>query len=282
MSSKSPVRSCEDVDETTLSYAEIKALCAGNPLIAEKMNLDIEIAKLRLLKSDYLNQHYRLEDRLMLYYPEQIAKCKQRIVGIEKDIETYKQRCTPKNEFPEMIVLGKTCYEKADAANALLDACKSVTAKEELSVGSYMGFKLNLCLDPFKHQIALLIKGALTYEVLLGTDAFGNITRLNNALEKLPEYKDDACEQLKNLYAQQDAAKEELNNPFTLDAQIKEKEARLAALDAQLNMDDVETVPKEQENQDVQQQSAANKRKLYDKGKGDEKERERRHREEAR
>jgi hypothetical protein len=266
MSSKSPVRSCEDVDETALSYAEIKALCAGNPLIAEKMNLDNEVAKLRMLKSEHNSQHYRLEDALMKHYPEQITAVIERITGIEKDIAMYnaeKEKHTTVQEdidqrdaglapprsardldatsrcFPGMTINNVAYTEKEPAAKALLESCKGVRGKSaDVPIGEYMGFKLSLQYESFGQQIHLLIRGAMTYRVDLGTDAFGNITKINNALDKLPERLEGAKSQLENLNRQSDAARIEITKPFAQEAELQQKEARLALLNADLNIDD--------------------------------------------
>jgi predicted nucleic acid-binding Zn-ribbon protein len=251
MSSKSPVRSCEDVDETALSYAEIKALCAGNPLIAEKMNLDNEVAKLRMLKSEHQSQHFRLEDDILKRFPEQIISVKERIAGIEKDIETYaaeKAKCvdiqtgadavsvSPK--FPGMTIYGATYDEKETAAKALLESCKGVKGvHSDVPIGEYMGFKMSLHYESFAQQINLLMRGVMTYKIDLGTDSFGNITRINNALEKLPERLDGAKSQLENIEKQVEAAKLEVKKPFEQEDELQEKEARLALLNADLNID---------------------------------------------
>jgi len=213
MSSKSPVRSCEDVDETALSYAEIKALCAGNPLIAENMNLDNEVAKLRMLKAEHKSQHYRLEDDLMKRFPEQITSVTERISGIEKDIAMYaaeKEKSveiqsglggvvSASSKFPGMTVNGVAYTEKEPAAKALLESCKGVKGRlTDVPVGEYMGFKMSLRYESFGQQINLLLRGAMTYQIELGTDALGNITRLNNALDKLPERLDGAKSQFEN------------------------------------------------------------------------------------
>jgi hypothetical protein len=200
MSSKSPVRSCEDVDEAVLDYAKIKALCAGNPLIAEKMNLDIEVQKLRMLKGEYNSQRYRLEDQLLKHFPQQIAATAERIKGIEADIAAYaaeKEKCVEvktvngaasvTTKFPGMTINGVTHTEKEPAAKALLEACKSITDTSGTSVGEYMGFKLAIKFDTFSKQFSLLMRGKMTYSVELGTDAFGNISRINHALDKLVE-----------------------------------------------------------------------------------------------
>jgi hypothetical protein len=251
MSSKSPVRSCDDVDETALSYAEIKALCAGNPLIAEKMALDNDVAKLRMLKSEYKSQHYRLEDSLIKTYPQQIKAVTERIAGIEKDIAAYaaeKEKCTQvtmaggaasvETKFPGMIINGVAYTEKEPAAKALLEACKGIKGREtELPVGEFMGFRLSLSYASFGQTINLLMRGTMTYQTELGTDAFGNITRITNALDKLPERLQGSREQLANYEKQVAAAKEELAKPFSLEDELQAKEARLALLNADLNID---------------------------------------------
>jgi hypothetical protein len=251
MSSKSPVRSCDDVDETALSYAEIKALCAGNPLIKEKMELDVLVAKLRMLKADHRSQHYRLEDDLLKKFPEQISAVTARIAGIEKDIVQYEAECAKCTgvttnpaggvsvgvKFAGITIGGVHYTEKEPAAKALLEACKGVTDKSDKPIGEYMGFKLAIRYDSFNQQMQLLLRGAMTYVTDLGTDAFGNITRINNCLEKLPERLAGAKAQLANVNNQVEAAKLELEKPFTQEAELQEKEARLALLNADLNID---------------------------------------------
>jgi hypothetical protein len=251
MSSKSPVRSCDDVDETALSYAEIKALCAGNPLIAEKMQLDNDVAKLRMLKSEYRSQHYRLEDNLIKTFPGQIKAVTERIEGIEKDIAAYaaeKGKCitttitdgtaSVETFFPGMTVDGVVYAEKEPAAKALLEACKGIKARDtELLVGEFMGFKLSLSYASFGQIINLMMRGVMTYQVELGTDAFGNIQRITNALDKLPERLEGQKEQLADYEKQVAAAKEELAKPFSMEVELQAKEARLALLNADLNID---------------------------------------------
>ncbi|MDR1321589.1 MAG: helicase [Gracilibacteraceae bacterium] len=252
MSSKSPVRSCEDVDATALSYAEIKALCAGNPLIAEKMNLDNEVAKLRMLRSEHQSQHYRLEDRLLQSFPQQITSVTERIAGIEKDIAMYaaeKEKHVEVQEsqtggvsaaakFPGMTVKGALYPEKEAAAKALLDACKGVKgAYADVPVGEYMGFDLSMRYETIMQQFSLLIRGAMTYQIDLGTDGLGNITRINNALDKLPERLEGAESQLADINRQILAAKLELEKPFEQETELAEKEARLALLNADLNIE---------------------------------------------
>jgi N12 class adenine-specific DNA methylase len=250
MSSKSPVRSCEDVDESVLSYAEIKALCAGNPLIAEKMNLDIEVAKLRMIKAEYQSQRFRLEDDLLTNYPTKITAVSERITGIEKDITLYnaeKEKCvvmetndaegvTVSTAFPVMTINGVSYAEKEPAAKALVEACKSMSDKKEVVlIGEYMGFQMSLSRD--HAEINLILRGSMSYETSLGSDTFGNITRINNTLAALPERLEKVKDQLNTLYGQQEAAKRELEKPFTLTDELAEKEARLARLNAELNID---------------------------------------------
>jgi hypothetical protein len=273
MTSKSPARSCEDCDETALSYAEIKALCAGNPLIAEKMQLDNDVAKLRMLKGEYNSRHYRLEDGLLKNLPQQAAAIKACITGIEKDIAAYaaeKEKCvevTMKNgvanvtsKFPGMTINDVTHTEKEPAAKALLEACKGIKGREtELPVGEFMGFKLSLSYANFGQTVNLLMRGTMTYQTELGTDAFGNIARITNALDKLPERLESQKDRLANCEAQAVAAKEELAKPFALEDELKAKEARLIELDKALNigfneaeaaeLDNAET-PDEAEKQD--------------------------------
>jgi hypothetical protein len=251
MSSKSPVRSCDDVDETSLSYAEIKALCAGNPLIKEKMNLDIDVARLRLLKNEHLNLRYRLEDSLLIKLPEKATEVTERIAGIEKDIAMYRERqskvvdvqtnaaggAAVSAKFPGMTINNVTYTEKEPAAKALVEACKSVTVKQDAAVGEYMGFHLSIRFDGFAKDFKLLLRGQMTYQIELGADAFGNITRINNALADLPKRLEGAKLQLDDIHNQQIAAQEELDKPFTLETELAEKEARLALVNSDLNLD---------------------------------------------
>lgn len=244
------MRSCQDVDETALSYAEIKALCAGNPLIKEKMELDNEVAKLRMLQAEHKSQHYRLEDSLLTHFPQQIKSVTERIEYITKDIAKYAElkeksvdiqmldgaTCVGA-KFPSMVIKGVTHTEKEPAAKALLDACSGIIDNGDKQIGEYMGFKLSISFDSFSKQIKLQMRGNLTYQIDLGTDAFGNITRINNALEELPKRLEGIQSQLDNLYSQQEAAKVELALPFEQEPVLAEMEARLALLNADLNID---------------------------------------------
>ena len=238
MTSKSPVRSCDDVDEQALSYAEIKALCAGNPLIKEKMDLDIDVARLKVLKADHQSQQYRMEDKLLKYFPAEIEKQTGYIHGFEADIKTVEAHPQISEGFCGMDIRGKHYAEKADAGEWILAACKEVKSSDPVPLGSYRGFQMELSFDSFRHEYDIILKGAMSHRVALGTDARGNITRLDNALSGIPERLERANEQLTNFYNQQEAAKAELGKPFPQEAELAAKSQRLAELDAALNMED--------------------------------------------
>lgn len=238
MTSKSPVRSCDDVDEQALSYAEIKALCAGNPLIKEKMDLDIDVARLKVLKADHQSQQYRLEDKLLKYFPAQIEQQTGYIHGYEADIKTIEANPQIHEGFCGMEILGKHYAEKADAGEIILAACKEMKGTDPIPLGSYRGFQMELSFDSFRHEFDIVLKGSMSHRVALGTDARGNLTRLDNALAGVPEKLENAKEQLTNLYNQQEAAKVELGKPFPQEAELAMKSQRLAELDAALNMED--------------------------------------------
>ena len=238
MTSKSPVRSCDDVDEQALSYAEIKALCAGNPLIKEKMDLDIDVARLKVLKADHQSQQYRMEDKLLKYFPAEIEKQTGYIHGFEADIKTVEAHPQISEGFCGMDIRGKHYAEKADAGEWILAACKEVKGSDPVPLGSYRGFQMELSFDSFRHEYDIVLKGSMSHRVALGTDARGNITRLDNALAGIPEKLERANEQLTNLYNQQEATKGELGKPFPQETELMAKSQRLAELDAALNMED--------------------------------------------
>ena len=238
MTSKSPVRSCDDVDEQTLSYAEIKALCAGNPLIKEKMDLDIEVARLKVLKADHQSQQYRMEDKLLKYFPAEIERQTGYIHGFEADIKTVEANPQIAEGFCGMDIRGKHYSEKEDAGEWILAACKEVKGSEPVPLGEYRGFQMELSFDSFRHEFDIVLKGAMSHRVALGTDARGNITRLDNALASVPDRLEKAKEQLNNLYNQQEATKSELGKLFPQEAELTAKSQRLAELDAALNMED--------------------------------------------
>ena len=238
MTSKSPVRSAEDIDETALSYAEIKALCSGNPHIKEKMDLDIEVQKLKLLRSNHMSQRYALEDQLIRKFPNEIASMHQWIDGLEADMALLKDKTQPNADgFCPMVIGGQTYTEKKAAGTALLDACNALTGTDPVSIGSYRGFQMMLCFDSFEKLFKISMQGALTYKVGLGTDVFGNIQRMDNLLESMPTRQLDYKEKLKNLEIQVENAKQEIAKPFPREEELKEKAARLDQLNILLNMD---------------------------------------------
>jgi N12 class adenine-specific DNA methylase len=253
MTSKSPVRSCEDIDETALSYAEIKALCAGDERIKEKMDLDIDVSKLRLLKASHQSQQYRLEDNLLKYFPEQIERNKGFIAGLEADMKTLAEHPHPKDGFVGMVVRGDTLTDKDNAGAAILEACKEVKGIDPLEIGSYRGFTMSLSVENFAKDFILTLKGQMTHRVTLGTDARGNLTRIDNALAAMPERLKNVHSQLDNLYSQMAAAKSEIGKPFPQEAELQEKSARLAELNALLDIDG--KAPAQQQTENVMEKS---------------------------
>ena len=237
MTSKSPVRSCDDVDETALSFAEIKALCAGDPRIKERMDLDVDVARLKLLKADHQSKQYRLEDQLLKTFPEEIEKNKGFIAGLETDMKTLAEHPHPEDGFAGMEVRGDTLTDKENAGAALLDACKEVKGADPVPVGSYRGFAMSVSFDAFRQEYMLLLKGQMTHRATLGTDPRGNLTRIDNALSQMPQRLEAVKNQLDNLYQQQAAAKAEVGKPFPQEQELRDKSARLAELDVLLNMD---------------------------------------------
>ena len=237
MTSKSPVRSCEDVDETALSYAEIKALCAGDPRIKEKMDLDIDVARLKLLKADHLSQQYRLEDNLLKHFPEQIEKVKGLIAAFKTDIETLAAHPHPENGFAGMVVKGDALTDKDNAGAALLEACKEATGLDPVEIGTYRGFTMSVTLEDFGKEYVLTLKGEMPHRVSLGKDARGNLIRIDNALNEMSDWLRSQEAQLQNLYTQVETAKAELGKPFPQEAELRQKSERLAELNALLDID---------------------------------------------
>ena len=238
MTSKSPARSCDDVDEQALSYAEIKALCAGDPQIKEKMDLDIEVARLKVLKADHMSQHFRLEDRLLKYFPAEIEKNQEIIRGITADIQTAAEHPHPADGFAGMKIGEAIFTEKIDAGKAIIEACRNLKGDGPVPLGEYRGFSMELCFNAFSKEFEVILKGALNYKVALGEDARGNLIRMDNALSGLSGRLERVQNELMNLKNQQNAAREELQKPFPQEQELAEKSARLAELDAALNMDD--------------------------------------------
>ena len=236
MTSKSPVRSCEDVDEQVLSYAEVKALCAGNPLIKEKTNLEVEVAKLKILKADYQSQRYRLENRLPKDFPASIQYKQSEIAAVRRDAETAKNHPQGK-EFCGIEIRGMHFDDKLAAGERLLTACQEMPSGEAVTLGNYRGFGLDLQFDSFRNEYQAILRGETSHFVSLGTDARGNLTRIDNALDNLPERVEQAENALQALYQQRDAAQAELEKPFPQEEELAAKSARLAELDSLLNMD---------------------------------------------
>ena len=238
MTSKSPVRSCEDVDATALSYAEIKMLAADNPHIKEKMDLDIQVQKLRILKSNYLSEKYELEDKIIKYYPTTIARTKETIAGLEKDILLAKEHPKPLDDtFVGIEVKGVSYSEKAEGGQKIIDACKEMTSPDPVPLGKYRGFDLELSFDTFEKAYQVKIKGSLSRSVSLGTDATGNITRIDNAIEKISERLEAKSRELSTLEQQFATAKAEVEKPFDKEEELTEKTNRLNVLNGLLNVD---------------------------------------------
>ena len=237
MTSKSPVRSCDDVDETALSFAEIKALCAGDPRIKERMDLDVEVAKLKLMKADHQSKQYRLEDQLLKYFPQEIETNKGYIQGFEADLETLAAHPHPADGFAGMEIRGDLLTDKENAGAALLDACKEVKTSDPVQIGSYRGYAMSVEFSAWKQEYTLLLKGQMTHRATLGTDPRGNLTRIDNALTQMPQRLEAVKNQLENLYQQQAAAKEEVGKPFPFEDDLRVKSARLVELDTLLNID---------------------------------------------
>ena len=250
MTSKSPVRSCEDVDEQALSYAEIKALCAGNPLIKEKMDLDVQVAKLKVLKADHQSQKFRLQDKLLTKFPADIQEANAHIAGLKSDAQLAAAHPQGKEEFCGMVIKGVAYDEKKTAGERLMLACSELPNAEEKVIGNYRGFELSLRFDAFRTEYQALLKGRREYTVPLGNDPLGNIIRLDNSLNNFPERITSAENELDTLHQQQAAAQIEVEKPFPQEEELAEKSARLAELNAQLDVDEKSHEPEQEEQPD--------------------------------
>ena len=246
MTGKSPLRSAEDVDEAALSYGEIKALATGNPLIIEKMDLDVAVNKLNLLKSDYLNQKYLLEDKISRYYPEKIAEYTERIEKMGMDIQTFNRTDQGKDNFAPMTLQGQTYYEKKEAGEKLIELCKEAKMADNLQVGSWRGFELSLSFDRFEKAYIMTLQGELKHYVTLGADIYGNLQRMNNLLEKMPEVRDTLQMKLAETKKQLANAQKEVQAPFMYEEELHTKKERLDTLNALLSMDE-KTIAVEEE-----------------------------------
>ena len=239
MTSKSPVRSCEDIDEAALSYAEVKALATGNPYIKEKMDLDIQVSKLKLLKANHTSQRYRLEDNIAKHYPMQITALKERLEGYRTDIQTYAaHKPVDKDDF-SMKIGNRTYTDKKEAGAALIDMCRSAKQPNmAVTIGEYQGFKMSVSFDSFFSKFTISLKGSLSHEVEIGADPLGNLQRLSNALEGMTGKMADVEQKLSNVEHQLETAKVEVTKPFAQEPELAEKLERLAELNALLNMDE--------------------------------------------
>lgn len=248
MTSKSPVRSCEDIDEAALSYAEIKALCAGDERIREKMDLDVDVARLRLMKANHQSQQYRLEDNILRHFPAQIEENKGFLSGFEADMKTLEQHPHPKDGFAGMEVKGDSLTDRDNAGAAILEAFKDAKGLESVPIGTYRGFSMSLTVENFGKDFILTLKGKMSHRVELGKDARGNLVRIDNALAQMPERLQTVQGRLENVQAQLATAKAELGKPFPQETELKEKSARLAELNAELNIDDRTPMEQAEEN----------------------------------
>lgn len=239
MTSKSPARSCEDIDETALSYAEIKMLATGDPHIKEKMDLEIDVSRLKLVKANHQSQKFAMQDRLLKFFPREVKLTEERIAGFKSDMALYEQHKT--EDFPGMVLRGVNYAEKKDAGATLIETCKAQTSPEQKEVGNFRGFTLMLSYDTFGKTFKLTLKGALSHTIDLGSDIHGNIQRMENVFEAFPT-RLNACEQaLANLQTQIEIAKAEVEKPFAQENELRTKSARLTELDFMLNMDKRET-----------------------------------------
>ena len=237
MTSKSPVRACDDIDEATLSYAEVKALCAGDDRIREKMDLDVEVAKLKLLKSNHQSQQFRMQDDIMKHYPEKIESYRHVIAGLERDQKTVESHPHPTDGFAGMDVKGDFLTDKDNAGAAILEACKDAKGLEPVSIGNYRGFAMSITVEDFGRQYILSLKGEMSHRVELGKDVRGNLIRIDNALGSIPGRIQAAQAQLENVQNQLETAKAEVGKPFPQEEELRTKSARLNELNAELNID---------------------------------------------
>ena len=238
MTSKTPLRAAEDVDETALNYAEIKALASGNPLIIEKCNLDMEVGKLTMLKANHLSQKYALEELVIRKYPEAIKLLTERLAGYEQDIQLVAAHPKLPEQFPPMEIMGTTYAEKEPAGRAIIDACAKMTGSDAVFLGQYRGFSMVLVYDGPSNEYRLTLKGTLSHTAVLGADVYGNLTRIDNVLDGFTTKRDTIIAELDNTRVQLENAKTELAAPFSREAELTEKTARLKELNILLNMDE--------------------------------------------
>lgn len=261
MTSKSPARTIEDVDETALSYAEIKALATGNPHIKEKMDLDIQVSKLQLLKQNFLSQKYEMEDKVAKTYPEEIESLEERIASYREDIALVKAH-TPSNRevFPDMVINGKLYRDKQEAGKAVIEACQSMTSPDAVTIGSYRGLAMNLQYNAFRKEFIITLKGKLKHQVGLGNDIYGNITRLDNKIEQFEDNLSRCMEKMETVKIQLETAKEEVKKEFPREKELAEKLVRLGELNALLDMDKKENILLDSEPDETEQKPEKNSR----------------------
>lgn len=269
MTSKSPVRSAEDIDETALSYAEVKMLATGNPYIKEKMDLDIQVQKLKMLKSNFLSEKYGLEDKVIKFYPQQIAYLKSHVEGLTKDVETAKLHPKPIDEQPlGMMVSGVSYSEKAEAGQAIINACKSMNSPDAIPLGEYRGFQMELYFDTVQRNYVVKLKGETSRDVPLGDDAHGNIVRIDNGIERFEEALADTKNSLENTEKQFETAKQEITKPFAKEEELRAKTARLDELNILLNMDKKEMRLSAESLMRAKQSAAERRNRMRDKQEG--------------
>ena len=248
MTSKSPVRSCEDVDETALSYAEIKALCAGDPRIKEKMDLDVDVARLRLMKADHQSKQFRLEDQVLKNFPQQMERYRGYITGFQHDLATLAAHPLPPENFVGLEIMGKHYADKEAAGEAILAVCKdAVKTNDEAEVGHYRGLSMTISFNPFDNKFEMSLRGSMSHRLVLSGDVKGNLTRMENALGNISSRMSDAQAQLDTLHQQMAAAKEELGKAFPQEEELQEKSARLTTLNALLNIDKSHSSPEQED-----------------------------------
>jgi len=239
MTSKSPVRSCDDIDDDSLSYAEIKALATGNPLIIEKSQLDSDVGRLKMLKADHQSQQYRLQDDILQHLPLRIEAAKSHISGFKSDMERLETNTHKTEESISPMTIGDRTYTgRSEAGTALLEACKGIKTTESTKIGNYRGFDMLIFFESFNKEFHVDMKGSMTHTAVLGDDSGGNITRINNAFDRIPQRLMSSEAQLETLYQQQGNARAELGKPFEREQELIEKSARLAELDSMLNIDE--------------------------------------------
>ena len=243
MTSKSPARSIEDVDEAALSYAEIKALAAGNPNVKEKMDLDIQVSKLQLLKQSFLSQRYEMEDKVLRHYPMEIKELEGKITAYQEDMALVKEHTPSDREvFPEMVINGMSYHDKQEAGKAVIEACKAMTSPDPVTVGSYRGLIMDMHYSTFGKEFIITLKGKMKHSVALGTDIYGNITRLDNKIAQFEDNLARCLEKLENTKLQIETAKAEMVKEFPKEKELAEKTARLGELNALLDMDKKEKI----------------------------------------